>query len=152
MLQQIGSIVHLSGSQQVCVPVTRNANEKSATSLSGHPGILVKCIQVGAKEKAPSRKPSTQETRTRGCGGATKRWRRPMVLNRRYARLRLASACTTKGLRCMKGRRSIICSSAAAGNDLHSKHYKVTWPIAPSTCNRAGGAQRLVWRCHFLSK
>ena len=58
--------------------------------------------------------------RTRGCGGATKRWRRPMVLNRRYARLRLASACTTKGLRCMKGRRSTICSSAAAGSDLRS--------------------------------
>ena len=29
-----------------------------------------------------------------------------MVLKRRYVRERLASECTTKGLRCMKGRRS----------------------------------------------
>ncbi len=45
-------------------------------------------------------------THTLGQGGPTKRCRRPMVLKRRYVRERLASECTTKGLRCMKGRRS----------------------------------------------
>ena len=56
-----------------------------------------------------------------------------MVRNRRYARLRLASACTTKGLRCMKGRRSTICSSAAAGSDLsQARARKVQHKFGPN--------------------
>lgn len=44
---------------------------------------------------------------TMGFGGPTKTWCSPMVLNRRYALDKLALACTRKGVRCMKGRKSM---------------------------------------------